>query len=325
MCKRILLTGGTGFVGANLARRLLHEGHEIHLLVRPGFADWRIREIRSHLTLHTVDLRDREAIAVFLKTLRPAWVYHLAAHGAYSSQNDVSAMVATNYLCTVNLVQGSLRAGVEVLVNTGSSSEYGLKDHAPVEDEFAEPNSYYAVTKLAATQFCRYTARAHGVRMPTLRLYSVYGPYEDPQRLMPSLMVHALAGKWPPLVDPSTSRDFIFTEDVNDAFLAIAMNPISDPGVIYNVGTGVQTTLGQLVALVAELLGVKAPPQWGTMAARSWDTNTWVANSLHLQSDLGWRPRVNLHAGVDAVRSWFLAHPAWLEHYRSVSGLSNSV
>jgi nucleoside-diphosphate-sugar epimerase len=77
------------------------------------------------------------------------------------------------------------------------------------------------------------------------------------------------------------------------------------------------------VALVADLLDVKASPQWGTMTARSWDTNSWVANSLRLQSELGWHPRVSLREGLDSVRSWFEAHPVWLDHYRQTAGFAN--
>jgi UDP-glucose 4-epimerase len=267
------------------------------------------------VSLHTVDLRDRNASEKFVKDLQPAWIFHLAAHGAYSSQTNVAEMIDTNYLCTTNLVHGALAAGSEVLVNTGSSSEYGLKDHAPDENEVVEPNSYYAVTKLAATQFCRFTARQHGLRIPTLRLYSVYGPYEEPKRLIPTLLLHALSMRWPPLVGQSTARDLIYTDDVIDAFLAVAKTPLADPGAIYNVGTGVQTTLGQLVTIVTDLIGVKAEPQWGTMVARSWDTSIWVANSIRLQSELGWKPRVSVQQGLDHTRAWFESHPGWRDYY----------
>ena len=82
--KRVLMTGGAGFVGANLARRLLHDGHELHLLIRPAHTAWRIEPIRRDVHLHTVDLTDADGLARVVTDVRPEWVFHVAAHGAYS-------------------------------------------------------------------------------------------------------------------------------------------------------------------------------------------------------------------------------------------------
>ncbi len=109
--KRALLTGGTGFVGANLARRLLCDGHEVHLLVRAGHAAWRIEDIRDHLHLHFADLRDRPATARAVSRVGADWVFHLAAYGAYSHQTDVERIFQTNVRGTVHLVQACLKTG----------------------------------------------------------------------------------------------------------------------------------------------------------------------------------------------------------------------
>ena len=117
--KRVILTGGTGFVGANLARRLLCDGHELHLLVRPNYQPWRIDEIRSDMRLHELHLHDAEAIARVVGQVRPDWVFHLAVHGAYSWQTDWEQMVRTNIQGTMSLVSACLKTGFEAFVNTG--------------------------------------------------------------------------------------------------------------------------------------------------------------------------------------------------------------
>src|SRR5207248_10756728 len=119
----------------------------------------------------------------------------------------------TNILGTLHLLQAATEVGCQALVNTGSSSEYGLKDHAPDEEEVLAPNSYYAATKAAATWLCRLTARQQNASMPTLRLYSVYGPYEDGRRLLPNLVRRCLNGDWPPLVAPWVARDYVYVDD----------------------------------------------------------------------------------------------------------------
>ena len=102
---RVIITGGTGFVGANLARRLLHEGHEVNLLVRQGYTSWRLNDTGSNLRLHTVDLGDKDSLIHIVGKIRPDWIFHLAAYGGTASQNDCHQMVETNIVGTVNLVR----------------------------------------------------------------------------------------------------------------------------------------------------------------------------------------------------------------------------
>jgi len=316
--KRALVTGAGGFLGANLVRRLCEKGHEVHCVLRPGPLSWRLKDIESRVRVHPVDLADRNGLFETVRAVRPEWIFHLAAHGAYSHQMETLPMIQTNVAGTTNLVEACLETGFQTFVNTGSSSEYGFKDHAPSEEEALEPNSCYAVTKAAASYFCRYTARSRKVRIPTLRLYSAYGPWEEPRRLIPTLVLHALRGQWPPLADPTISRDFVYTEDVTDAFLKLADAKLDDPGAIFNVGTGIQTSLRDLVECVGRLLDVRQLPKWGGMANRNWDTSCWVASNLKIMSELGWSPKFNLNKGLQTTVEWFKTHPHLQTHYEEI-------
>lgn len=306
--RRVLLTGATGFVGANLARRLLREGHQLHLLVRSGHRQWRLRGIRQQARLHQVELGDRPALERLATQIRPEWIFHLAAYGAYSWQTDLQWMIQTNVAGTANLAEACARVGFEAFVNTGSSSEYGVKDHAPSEAARLEPNSYYACTKAAATLLCQYLAQSRDLSMPTLRLYSVYGPYEDPGRLIPTLIMKGMGGELPPLVSPDTARDYVYVEDVCEAYLLAAASAGGERGAIYNVGTGVQTSLRQMVELAREALGVRAEPEWGSMPARIWDASVWVADNRKIGEALGWQPRTSLQEGFRRTAEWFRQH-----------------
>jgi nucleoside-diphosphate-sugar epimerase len=314
--RRVLITGGTGFVGANLARRLLGE-HEVHLLVRPGFTSWRLDGIRAHVRLHEVDLEDAIRVGQAVAAIRPEWVFHLAAYGAYPRQADMLRMVQTNIVGTINLLDACCRAGFAAFVNTGSSSEYGFKDHAPAETEWLEPNSPYAMTKASATLYCRLTAQRQGLRIATLRLYSVYGPYEEPDRLVPALVMRGLEGRLPPLVAPDVARDYVYVDDVCEAYLLAAQRPAPDPGSVYNVGTGVQTPLRQVVDVARRVLPIAVEPEWGSMPPRIWDTAVWVSDSRRIGAELGWQPRVELEAGLRATLDWFQAEPERLGFYRA--------
>jgi nucleoside-diphosphate-sugar epimerase len=312
--KRVLITGATGFVGSNLCRRLLNEGHEVFCLLRPEHEPWRIEGIRADVRIHTVDLMDQVRLSTLVSEVRPEWIFHLAAYGAYSWQADLDRLIRTNLLSTINLMQACLETGFEIFINTGSSSEYGLKDHAPAPTESIDPNSYYAVTKASATLFCRYTASRFHLPVPTLRLYSVYGPFEEPGRFIPTLIVRGLEGSLPPLVDPLVARDYVYVRDVEDAYVRLASQPLGTNGDIFNVGTGTQTTIAEVVELARRVLGLSAAPEWGSMPRREWDTSIWRADNRTLVAR-GWQPHVNLETGFGETIRWFQEHPELMEHY----------
>ena len=175
--RRGLITGATGFVGANLTRRLIVEGCEPHLLVRPQFQSWRLNGIRDQVTLHEVGIGNRDAVRGLVSRLKPHWIFHLATYGAYPTQQGFERMVETNILDTAVIVDAALEAGVEAFVYTGSSSEYGLKDRPADEMDRVDPNSHYAITKATATHYCQWAARAHQLPVANMRLYSIYGPF----------------------------------------------------------------------------------------------------------------------------------------------------
>ncbi len=306
--KRVIVTGASGFVGANLARRLLSDGHRVFLLVRPEHLPWRIEAIRADVDVRLTRLEDFEALASVVEDIRPDWVFHLAVHGAYSWQTDWAQMVQTNVLGTINLVEACLRTGFDAFINTGSSSEYGFKNQAPKETDWIEPNSYYAVTKAAGTQFCRYKARERNLHMQTLRLYSVFGPYEDSNRLMPTLIARGLSGELPPLVDPEVARDYVYADDVVEAYLLAASTQKQEPGAVYNVGTGKQTSIKEVVDIARRIMGIPLEPQWGSMPNRAWDTGVWVADNQSICQSLGWQPKHTFESGFASMVDWFRAN-----------------
>jgi dolichol-phosphate mannosyltransferase len=314
--RRVLVTGAAGFVGANLARRLVAEGHDVHGLVRPGTRPWRL-EPTSGVHMHAVDLCDGGGVAQLVLAVRPHWVFHCASYGAYSWQRDAARMRETNLDGTVNLLAACRRSGFELFVNTGSSSEYGYQKHAPAESDPPAPNSPYAQSKLQATEHCANDARLHGGAVTTLRLYSVYGPYEEPNRLIPMLLMSAVNGVLPPLTQPNTARDFIYIDDVCDAYVQIAMHPPREPGAVFNVGTGRQTTLAEVVTLVRSMFDVRMEPQWGTMPPRTWDTDVWRSDISKIRAEVGWTPGHALADGLDRFNAWLIGHPLLRERYQA--------
>lgn len=315
--KRVLLTGSTGFVGANLARRLVRDGHEVHLLVRPRDTRWRIKTILDDVKLHECTLQEEELVEQVVTSIDPEWVFHLAAYGAYSSQRNVHDIITTNFNGTVSLVEACLKTGFEAFVNAGTSSEYGYVDHAPLESELPTPNSHYATSKAGATLYCSYVAQAQKRRLTTLRLYSVFGPWEDPTRLLPTLLVRGMRGELPPLVSPAIARDYVYVDDITEAFIQTARLRSGETGSVFNVGTGVQTSLAQLVELVRGQLSIAAEPAWGSMPDRQWDTDVWVSDSSAIRAAVGWYPSFTLAQGMLKFAEWINSDSAVRDHYET--------
>lgn len=310
---RVLVTGGSGFIGANLTRSLISTGHEVHLVLRPGHDTWRVAELLAEVRVHPAALEDAEMVERVVVAARPEAVFHLATYGAYPHQADRAAAVATNLDGLDNLAASSLRHDCQALINAGTSSEYGRVDHAPAEDEPANPFGPYAETKAEATERLSRLAETSQARIVTLRIYSAYGEWEEPTRLIPALILDGLEGRLPPLADPATARDFVHVDDVVRAFQLAAAAPSG----VYNVGTGIQTSLAEAAELSRRLFRIERPPQWGSMEGRSWDTSVWVSDSRRAAAVLGWNARITFAQGLARTADWFRSRPDMVSLYRA--------
>lgn len=303
----ILITGASGFVGANLARAIAALRPDIHLLIRNEAKLWRLTDVLGKMTLHRVDLTDRSGVFACVAELKPRTIFHLAVHGAYPSQKDVAQIEATTLHGTINLLEACVEPGFDIFINTGSSSEYGFKSEPMMETDLLEPNSYYSVFKAAATHFCQYLAASKKLPVITLRPFSVYGFFEEPTRLVPTLIRSLLAGTCPPLVSPDTARDYVFIDDMVEAYLAAAQHP-EYGGRVYNIGSGRQTTLREIVETAVRLTGAEVTPVWGSMEQRIWDQNIWQADISRAKAELNWSPRTSLEEGLSRTMAMLKDH-----------------
>ena len=304
MSKRVfLVTGASGFVGACLVRRLITAGEEVHLLLRKGHKSWRLADLKDKFFEHESDLSSLVDLCRLVNDIKPTVIYHLAAYGAYSSQNDPQQCIETNIQGTWNLLKATAEINYELFVNTGSSSEYGYKKLPMKESDLLEPASYYAVTKASQTMLCSYFAVQNKKPVVTIRPFSVYGPYEDGARFMPTLLMSLLNQNEMNLVSPDIARDWIYSDDMVDAFLLIdALKRYG--GQAFNIGTGLQTSIRDIAGLAVEVTGQTPHYKWGGMPDRAWDTNFWVADTEKSARLLNWRAQVCLKDGIGRMWDW---------------------
>ena len=299
----ILVTGASGFIGANLFRAIAAVRDDVFAAVRRS-KNWRLDDIGDN-QLVAADLNDFAATKNLVNGLRPQTVFDCAAYGAYSFEEDGALIYQTNFQSIVNLVELLQGHPFAAFVHAGSSSEYGTNCSAPREDSACEPNSHYAVSKVAVANYLRFMGKQRGFPCANLRLYAVYGPYEDTSRLIPTLLRKALRGELPPFVDPGTSRDFIHVDDVVAAFVqsATSMRPTLY-GESFNIGTGQKTTIAELAGIAKDVFSIEPAPQFGTMAGRAWDLADWYADPRKAIAELDWHPRIGLAHGLKSTADW---------------------
>ena len=305
--KICLVTGGAGFVGANLVRSLVALGHRVHIVVEPQSSLWRLAGVVDRIIVHEIDLTQFTKINQMIEHIAPEWIFHLASYGGMPEQNDQDFVYYINFDCTRNLLDACARQGFECFINTGSSSEYGIQQQGMSELTPLAPVSDYGVAKAAATQYCAKRALADKLPVYTVRPFSVYGEYEAPTRFIPTLVQHALAGTAMNLSSPDYVRDFIYVQDLVDLYLAIAKkSPFGHT--IFNGGTGVETSLGRAVQVAQSVVELPLQVAWNASEPRPWEPKHWKADCSLAQHVLGWKAQYSFEKGLKKTILWFKQH-----------------
>ena len=301
----IFVFGAGGFIGINLFNTIFQFRDDVYAITQDPRNNWRfiINDIPER-NIISCDINDIIILNDTLDEYQPRTIFNLAAYGAYSKQKEYKKIYNTNFNSSVNIIELMKDRGFDAYIHAGSSSEYGINSAAPEEDNTLIPNSHYAVSKVAAYYAVKYYGQIEKLNVAHLRLYSAYGPWEEPDRLVPVLIAAARKKTYPPLVGSDISRDFIYVDDVCNAFIIAAVNIEKIRGEALNIGTGVKTTMMDLANLIMLHYGITEPPQFGSMPNRNWDVRDWFSNSHKAEMLINWKCNVNLVDGLAKVASW---------------------
>lgn len=300
----IFVFGASGFIGANLFETLLRHRRDCYAITHDTRGAWRLKLLATpDENILYGDILFRNSLRELFRKYQPGTIFDLSAYGAYSKQDNASLIYETNVLGLVNILEEC--PAVSAYVHSGTSSEYGLSCDDPDEEDPLLPNSHYAASKVSAGYILKYYGKCRKIPCVNLRLFSIYGPWEEPDRLIPQLIYKAKQGQWPPLVAPQISRDFLYVADAVEAFVnaAVNMNPALH-GESINIASAKQTTLKELVGLAADLFQVPEPPAWGSMPNRNWDLERWRGNFEKAKRAIGWEPKVDLRQGLLHTAKW---------------------
>jgi nucleoside-diphosphate-sugar epimerase len=305
---RYLVTGGAGFIGSHLCRRLAAEGHAVRVL--DDLSSGKRANLEGVPVEWAVgDLRDGALLAQALRDVE--YVHH---HAAIAS---VAVSVAqplfeqeVNVVGTLRLLEAARRAGVRRVVFAASAAAYGNNPEIPKrEDMRPEPVSPYGLSKVAGEYYCRIYSEVFGLETVCLRYFNVFGPRQDPASPYSgviSLFARRLLLGQPPVIqgDGEQSRDFVYVEDVVQANL-LAGRAERAGGEVYNVGSGRSTTIGELAGLLGHLLGTDLEPEFAP--ARPGDVRHSLADLSRARAGLGYAPAFTLAAGLERTLEWMRA------------------
>jgi nucleoside-diphosphate-sugar epimerase len=291
MTAPVLVTGASGFIGAALVRRLLAEGHEVHVVLRPGSQRVELERLGLNLHIHLHDGTTAGLIAILAATA-PQAVFHLASlFLAQHNSEQVEALVQSNVLFSTQLAEAMARNGVTLLVNTGTSWQHH-------ENQAYNPVCLYAALKQAFEAVLRWYAETADLRVVTLKLFDTYGPGDLRPKLLHLLRRHAESGAALAMSPGAQLIDLVYIDDVIDAFLmAFEQLKATSAGTMleYAVTSGEPLALKQVAEVYAETSGRTLNIEWGGRPYREREVMVpWSAGS----TVPGWRPRVGLRDGI---------------------------
>jgi nucleoside-diphosphate-sugar epimerase len=300
--EKVLVTGGSGFIGSHLVERLLRDGNEVRVL--DNFATGKrenLLQIDGDVELIEGDIQSYERVHNAVRGCK--LVFHLAALPSVPrSIQDPLTSTASNVTGTLNVLLAARDEGVRRVVFASSSSVYGPQREFPQREEVAaRPISPYGVSKLAAEGYCRAFTHVYGLETVAVRYFNVFGPRQDPlsqyAAVIPKFITAALNGEQPVIHgDGEQSRDFTYIDNTVDGTV-LAATASGAAGETFNVACGEGTTLNELVGHIGELVG--RPIEAAHTERRPGDLERSLADISRAREVLGYEPAFDVRAGLE--------------------------
>jgi nucleoside-diphosphate-sugar epimerase len=312
----VLVTGASGFIGSHLSARLAQMGIRVVGTCTSYSRAGRLQNLPSCFTLALADLNHPETFnSLFLKH-RFSTVFHLAACGVHQGQEDARTATAVNTWGSFALGQMALTSGVRRFVHCGSALEFAPADHPLDENSPFGPFTLYGASKHAGAVLLDYLQRSEGLPLTTVRPFTVFGPAESGNKLIPYLIRNGLRGEQLNLGSGSQLRDYVYVSDVVDALL-LAATRRDTVGSSFNIGSGPHAARSIHSIVETTLTMIGAPMSlcsFGTATRTRVDAPSLIANPSRARREMGWKPRVTFEFGLRKTIESYVAGRQAIAH-----------
>lgn len=295
---RVLITGVAGFIGSNLADRLLKEGHPVIGIDNLSYGV--LEQVPEGVEFYKLDIRSKKIYPLFKKI---DFVFHLAAKNCISDcQNDPVETSDINVTGTVNVFEAAKRAGVKKVIYAESSAIYEGINKFPTPENKIKPESFYARSKIAGNLFAEGYKKFYGVTSVGLRYFSVYGPRQDYRRTMPPLpsafIIKIMKGENPIIYGTGEKRrDYVHIDDIND-FHLLCMDNVNVDNKIFNLGSGTNVSILDVYKIVSKALKSDLPSIFKEdMPGEALITLSDISEA----KKIGWLPKISLEDGIQGL------------------------
>lgn len=316
----VLITGITGFIGSNLAPKLVQEGYSVYGLVR-HVSRSELRSLASSMDeIHFVegDLAEYHSVRAAVSSVRPEAVIHLGAMSPVRhSFEDPFPYARINFEGTMNVAHAVLETSPRTRIISASTAEvYGWQPPKPIqEDSTLHPSSPYAVSKVAADTYLQMTTKVYGLKATVMRCNNTYGRRGEKGFLVEYLIDTMLSKKTVYIGVPEHIRDYMYVDDHVNAYVEALKNTKAN-GQVFNVSPGNATSNLELAKMISKIVGYHGeivngsyPPGY-PMRPSNWDTKYIVLDSGRIREQIGWTPQVTLEMGLQkTVNSWKSSPP----------------
>ena len=299
--KRAFVTGASGFIGAAVVRQLLERGVRVAVLRRVGSSQRRLQQYQNDLlSIDCEDGRVRSITDAF-KAFSPETVFHLGWGGVGSAFRNDARQQFDNLQFAVELAELSVESGVEHWIGAGSQAEYGPKQKQIRESDLPQPTTLYGAAKLSTALMTERIALLGGIKHAWLRIFSTYGPDDNPDWMIPTLIRALLNGERPALTAGEQLWDYLHVDDASRAFVAVA-----DAGMtgIFNLGSGVAVPLRKVIETIRDLIDPGLSLGFGEVPYRPDQVMRLHADVKELRLATNWQPMIDLQSGLRELVNW---------------------
>ena len=300
--KKVIITGGFGFIGSHLYKRLIEQNANIVIINKAESNTFRLKDYLSEIKLYELDIREAEEVRKVILDEKPDYVFHLAAYGVNAKDNDYMEAIKTNIIGSVNILNALKKNGCEKFINIGTSSEYG--NQKSKENIALRPTNIYGSTKASSTIMLHQIAQNSNIDIVTLRPFNIFGEGEEQHKLFCEVIIKILQNEKVELTKCNQHRDYTYISNIIDGLILAAENQ-TVKNQIFNIASGKTHPLKYYIEKIFDISGTTSKPIYGAIPQRTDERMKQTVDITKIKKVLNWEPKISLEEGIENTINWY--------------------